>query len=383
MNIEKIHVYQVTLPFMGDFSISRVQGFSSTRVIVEIIASGGTIQGYGEGVPIAFVTGETPDSTVQNTVSLVTSAGFPWQLDHVSEVWSFVDSLFVGKEWHAAICAVEMALLDALGKSQDTAVLDYFRKDFYTPKIRYGASITLGDRARITQLCRMIKSLGINHLRIKMGHEFERNSAAMDIVGAMFDNGCELRIDPNGVWNYDLALQHLPLVDRYGVKVVEEPMVRNEPGFVEFARILNAKGVLLMACESAPTLDDVQRIAQEGYYNMVNVKLCRSGGFRRTFRLIDLLRQHKIAFQIGCTLGEAGLLSAAGRTLGLLCRDALYYDGSYDAFLLKENVTIEDVSFGPRGDAGPLAGPGLGVAVDREKLGRLSDPSSRMTIRRP
>lgn len=383
MNIDKINVYRVTLPFAGDFSISRLQGLFSTRVIVEIIAEGGTIQGYGEGVPIAFVTGETPESTVQNTTSLVASARFPWQLDHVSEVWDFVDSLFMGKECHAAICAVEMALLDALGKSQNTAVVDYFPKDFHTPRIRYGASITLGDRGRITQLCSMIKSLGINHLRIKMGHEFEQNKAAMDIVGDMFDNGCELRIDPNGVWDYGLALQHIPLVDKYGVKVVEEPMVRHEPGFAEFARILYSKGVLLMACESAPTLDDVERIAQEGHYNMVNVKLCRSGGFRRTFRLIDRLRQHKIAFQIGCSLGEAGLLSAAGRTLGLLCKDALYYDGSYDAFLLKENITVEDVTFGPGGEAGPLPGPGLGVAVNREKLERLSDPSSRITIKRP
>jgi len=383
VDIDEINVYRVTLPFVGDFSISRVQGLSSTRVIVEILADGGASQGYGEGVPIAFVTGETPDSTVKNIASFVSTVRFPWRLSHVSEVWDFIDSLPMAKECNAAICAMEMALLDALGKSEHSSILEYFPKEFYTPTIRYGASITLGDRERIRQLCRMIKGIGINHLRVKMGHDFERNKVAMDTVGAMFDNGCELRIDPNGVWDYDLALQHLPLVDQYRVKVVEEPMARDEPGFAEFARTLHAKGVILMACESAPTMSDVDRIAEEGYYNMVNVKLCRSGGFRRTFKLIERLRQHKMAFQIGCTLGEAGLLSAAGRALGILCKDALYYDGSYDAFMLKENITDQDVTFGPGGEAGPIEGHGLGVTVSREKLERLSDPASRITIKRP
>jgi hypothetical protein len=88
-------------------------------------------------------------------------------------------------------------------------------------------------------------------------------------------------------------------------------------------------------------------------------------------------------FQIGCQLGESGLLSAAGRVLALLCEDADYYDGSYDAFLLQDNITTKDVSFGKGGEAGPLNGPGLGVEVDKEKLGRLSDFSNSVTLKRP
>ena len=75
-----------------------------------------------------------------------------------------------------------------------------------------------------------------------------------------------------------------------------------------------------------------------------------------------------ILFQIGCQLGESGILSAAGRMLCLLCRDALYYDGSYDEFMLKENTTFENVSFGPGGKAGPLKGPGLGINVNPRQL---------------
>jgi len=82
-------------------------------------------------------------------------------------------------------------------------------------------------------------------------------------------------------------------------------------------------------------------------------------------------------------LGESGILSAAGRILCLLCSDAVYCDGSYDEFLLEKNVTVEDVSFGPGGEADPLNGPGLGIEVSGQKLARLSEGSTTVTVLRP
>jgi muconate cycloisomerase len=90
----------------------------------------------------------------------------------------------------------------------------------------------------------------------------------------------------------------------------------------------------------------------------------------------------EIPFQIGCQLGESGLLSAAGRALGLVCRDALYYDGSYDAFLLSENLTTENVAFGAGGAGKELPGNGLGVEVDRDRLLNMSR-SKKLIIKRP
>jgi muconate cycloisomerase len=95
--------------------------------------------------------------------------------------------------------------------------------------------------------------------------------------------------------------------------------------------------------------------------------------------MIDYLRAKGIFFQIGCHLGESGVLSAAGRLLCLLCSDAVFYDGSYDEFLLNENITRENVSFGPGGKAGPLTGPGLGIEVNRQNLARLSEISESIT----
>jgi len=383
MKIDKVNVYKIFLPFTGDFSISRKKGSSANNIVVEVVADKREIKGYGEGAPIRFVTGETQEGTAKSASRFVQKNSFPWKLDNVSQIWDFIDSLPKGKESNAAICAIEIALLDALGKSQKKFILDYFSKDFYTGAVYYGAAIPLGNKSRIMELCELIRKLRINQLRIKMDKNFEQNKEAVEIVNLVFGDDYDLRIDPNGVWDRNLAFKHVPLIKKYKVKIVEEPMSYLDPGFIEFVELMKSYGVILMACETVCTLEDLERIIKDDYYNMTNVKLCRSGGFRRSLKMIKRIRSSGLSFQIGCTLGESGILSAAGRALSLLCRDAVYHDGSYDRFMLKENITTEDVSFGPGGKAGPLDSPGLGVKINKESLMHLSNGSPSLTISNP
>jgi len=382
MRIDEIKIYHLALPFKGEFSISRIKGIRSEMIVVEMTEGVSTFKGYGEGVPIRFVTGETPDSVIRDILRFVAEPSFPWELEDVSQIWNFVDGFPDGKAHNAAICALETALLDILGKHQNRSVMDYFSHTHLAEVVYYGVPLTLGKKERVETLCNRIKALGIRRIRIKMGKSFDRNRHALETAASVLGRDCELRIDPNGVWDRDLAFKHLHLIRKYNVGIVEEPMERDAHGFVEFAAALDSEGIILMACESAPTLDDIKRIIDEGFYQMINVKLCRSGGFRKAIRMIDHIRKSPLSFQIGCTLGESGILSAAGRTLCLLSKDAVNYDGSYDRFLLKENTTMEPVSFGPKGEAGPLKDPGLGIQVNRRSLHRLKI-SSTITIKRP
>ncbi|MBN2060228.1 MAG: hypothetical protein JW882_07410 [Deltaproteobacteria bacterium] len=372
LKIERVNIYKIFLAFTGDYSISQRQGlYSDNNIIVEIVTDNDKVTGYGEGVPVEVVTGETQDLAARNAVRFIRGYRFPWRLNDVSQIWDYVDNLPMGMENNAAICALEMALLDTLGKHEKKSILSYFPQDYYTGSINYGASITLGDKKRVTKLCRIVNGLGIKDLRIKLGRDFEQNRISMETVRKIFGRECNLRIDPNRAWDKAIAIRHLPLISKYDVRIVEEPMNPNDDSFREVTQLLKNMGIILMACESAPTLVEVERIVDEGYYQMINVKLNRSGGFRRSLRIIEYIRKEGLFFQIGCTLGESGILSAGGRALGLLCSDALHYDGSYDKFLLEKNVTTEDVTFGPGGEAGPLPGFGLGVEVSKVRLAEL------------
>ena len=218
-----------------------------------------------------------------------------------------------------------------------------------------------------------VKHMGIYRLKLKMGRDLCENKDNVEGIYAVFGHDADLKVDVNGAWDHEVAFNHLPLIQEFRVKVVEQPMMPGDPGIGSFAKALTSHNIKVMADESACTEAEVRGIIREGHYDMINVRLSKCGGFRRSFRIIDYAREREIPFQIACQLGESGLLSAAGRALSLLCRDALYHDGSYDDFLLRENTTEKNVGFGPGGAAGPLKGPGLGVRVNPQNLARLRE----------
>jgi muconate cycloisomerase len=383
VQLDEVRVHQIRLPLSGDFSHSRRGGLFADNIIVEIIGDQGNILGYGEGAPRPYVTGESQEIAARTVAEFIEGKPFPWELDDVCQIWDFVDGLPEGKKHRTAVCGIEMALLDVLSKGQNRSVIEYFPKDYYTNRVSYGASIPLGNKERILEICGIIRRLGIMNLRIKIGKDHKKNQESMALVREIFGEHCDLRIDVNGAWDHELAKKHINLIKDYGVKVIEQPMMPGDSNIKDFASEMQACGVMLMADESACSLKDVEEIIQERCYEMINVRLSKCGGFRNSLRIIELLRNNGDAFQIGCQLGESGVLSAAGRALSLLCGDAIYHDGSYDKFLLKENVTVEPVSFGWGGEAGPLDGVGLGITVNREKLERLNNGLSHVSIIRP
>lgn len=380
MRIDHVKIHKINLPFSFDFSHSLRKRSHVNNLIVEIIAEQGEIIGFGEGAPRSYVTGESPESSSKSIRRFIQQDTFPRELNDVSQIWNFIDDITRGREQNAAICALETALLDAIGKSQDRYIMDYFPKDFTAENIYYGAAIPLDTHRKILEFCRLIKKMKINTLRLKLGKDFEQNKEIVETVHSVFGGDLDLRVDINCSWDRKLAFKHIPLIKNYNVKVVEQPMMPNKPDIADFATRMQTDGVILMADESACSFVDIKKIAKEGDYKMINVRLSKCGGFRNSLKIIDYLRTNGILFQIGCQLGESGILSAAGRALCLLCRDAVYYDGSYDEFMLKENTTLENVSFEPGGKAGPLNSPGLGVKVDSQRLRNICYDSEIISI---
>jgi muconate cycloisomerase len=379
MQLDRITVHHVLLPFTQTFAHSLRKRFSVRNVVVEVVAEKGKIRGYGEGAPRSYVTGESQASVTQSIATFVRTQYFPWEFNEVTQIWDFIDSLPEGKEHNSALCALESALLDALGRYQNRYLLDYFPQDFRINTFCYGAPLPLSGKEVTLLRCQTIKKMGIKKLKLKLGKDFQQNREIFESVHHVLGEEYDLRVDVNCVWDTAIAKKHLPLLQKYGVRVVEQPTMTHDTQLTEIADFYGYHGIILMADESACTLEDVERLSQEGFYQMVNIRLSKCGGLRQSSRIIDYLRQREIAFQIGCHFGESGVLSAAGRVLCLLCGDALYYEGSYDEVILARNITSENVSFGPEGRAQPLTGSGLGVEVNRQDLHRLSNAAATFT----
>ena len=373
MKINSINIYNISLPFIGEFAHSLRKRSSVKNVLVEVVANDEALKGYGEGAPRIYVTGESQKSAVAGIKTVIEKQNFPWELNDVSELWNFIDSLPVTKKNNAGICALETAVLDAFGKEQNKSILDLFSFKSRKSCLFYGGAIMLASKKRMIEVCSFFKKLKIRKLKLKMGKDFEQNQNVFKAVKQVFGADCDLKVDVNMAWDLALAMDNLPLLREHNVRVVEQPMMPDNPDINEFARILEANDILLMADESACCIKDIRELISDGYYQMVNVRLSKCGGFRRSLEIVNYLRDNGISFQIAAHLGESGFLSAAGRALSFLCEDSIYYDGSYDEYLLKENLTKENVTFGLYGKAGPLAGFGLGVDLNNGSLQNLGE----------
>ncbi len=382
MRIDRINIYHLNLPFHSEFSHALTKRVVANNILVEILADQGETFGYGEGAPRGYVTGESQEISCESIMGFINKESFPWEIKSVVELWGFIDALPENKASNAALCALEIAILDAYSRSNKLGLMYCLPDSFFTERIFYGAAVPIAAKERIVKICRMIKEYEIKTLRIKVGENLEENIERIGTVLEQIGNNCDLRLDANGSWDYKTALAHLPVIIETGVKVLEQPLSSGDPHIQELSEQLRNNNITLMADERACSIKEIEDVIKQGCYGMINVRLSKCGGFRRSLQIIDTLRANDIAFQIGCQLGESGILSAAGRALGLTNRDAVYYDGSYDEFLLKENITSRNLGFGIGGCAGPLPGPGIGVEIDRSKIERLCG-AVKITVANP
>lgn len=376
MQIKEVTAVKVTLPFAREFSHSLRRRLSITNVFVLLKDRDGNLLGCGEGAPRSYVTGENPDIMISNISNLVKDKNFLWELNDIDQLWNYLDSLPVQREMNASICALEMALLDAFAREQKMKIIDLFSHEYYASPIKYSAVIPLANEDEVKSVCLIIDNLGMNILKLKVGKDYFQNEFLLNIISNNIFNEYDIKVDVNGVWDKENAIKHLPLLLEHGIKVIEQPMAPDSSDISDFCKTMENYDVTLMADESACSFEDMEKISHDGYYGMINVRVSKCGGLRRSIKIVNYLRSMGIPFQIGCQLGESGLLSAAGRILSLLCSDAVSYEGSYDELLLVENVTKENVCFDYGGIAYPLNGFGLGVDIDPVKIKKLSDYSS-------
>jgi muconate cycloisomerase len=186
------------------------------------------------------------------------------------------------------------------------------------------------------------------------------------IVGSRFD----LRIDANEAWNCrNLESQLAPLLP-YRITAVEQPVPHEEvDGLATLRRRL---GVPIMLDESLSSASDAQRAIERGTCDLFNIRLSKCGGFVASLKLAAMAHRAGLGYQLGCQVGETGILSSAGRHFATSVANLRYLEGSYDRHLVRERLTVEDVTFGVGGRAPALGGPGLGVTIDRAALRRVT-----------
>jgi muconate cycloisomerase len=268
--------------------------------------------------------------------------------------------------WNAAFCAVELALLDWTLQRLSTSLADFLPPA--RNQITYSGVISSDNPAEAAALAKRMARFGIRQLKIKVGtvEDYERVAAVRAAVGPE----AELRADANGAWSAAEAVAQLQRLAPFNLQVIEQPVAAGD--FLGLIRVRQETGVSVMADESLVTIEQARQLIEQRACDYFNIRLSKCGGISGSLAIAKLGRRAGIKIQVGAQVGETGILSAAGRTLAAHLPELAFAEGSFGTWLLAEDITFEDVSFGYAGIAPLLRTRGLSVTVKDETLERLA-----------
>lgn len=337
--------------------------------------------GWGEGLPRDYVTGET----VQGALDLLRESGIPGQLRANSwrEAMDSAEALRLrpvpgdsrGIGGNAARCAVELAWLDACGRKfgqgLDT-VVPALAPELHAPQttVRYSVVITSAKGRKLKWLARLYGCAGFRQVKVKVGIEGQDDLARLTEVRRIMGQAMGVRIDANEAWTTEKAVTELNRLKCVGLEWVEQPCPVEANGGLREVRA--ATGVAVMLDESLCGMPDADAAIAGGWCDLFNLRLSKCGGFIPSLRLAQKARQAGLRCQLGCQVGETGVLTAAGRRFAQSVAGLAAVEGSYDRHLVKERLTTRDLTFGLGGKAPALTTPGLGVELDPAAVARVT-----------
>lgn len=381
MRLVAATLYILKIPFVESFNHSATERGCSDSIVVRVRDENG-VEGFGEGAPRAYVTGETAETALAHLADTLWPRVAERPLPAADEALAIAGVLPNASDLdalgavvpdvalegavaaHASRAALELAILDCSLRRAGRSVATILPPR--RARVTYSGIITAGPLERAILHARRMRVVGFRHVKLKVG--FEDDVARVRAVREALGPDVSLRLDANGAWSFARAVDVLGAVEPFDVAAVEQPLPRGPAG--ELARLRAAMPVPIMADESLVTPADAEALSTEKAVDFFNVRVSKCGGLARSLAIAARAAEAGVGVQVGSQVGETAILSAAGRHLAAAVPALAFAEGSFGTLLLAEDVSLESVRFGHRGEARLFTGPGLGVTVVEERLRR-------------
>jgi L-Ala-D/L-Glu epimerase len=381
VRVAELTAFHVRIPLRRPVRHASHARTSTDNVVVRCVLADGT-EGWGEGVPREYVTGETAESAV----TLLRRSDLPSQLEPCGDFGGAVllaERLRLapvpdddrGIRGNAARCAVELALLDAYGRhfaEPLSAVTLLLEPALYQsrPWVRYSGAITSSDGLKLKLVAWAYRLYGFRQIKVKVGIAGQDDPKRLHAIRRRVGRKVELRIDANEAWSPADAVERIHELEPFGIAGVEQPVPHRD--VASLAEIRQRIFTPIVLDESLCALGDAERAAAGGWCDRFNLRLSKCAGLIPTLRLAGFAHRNRLQYQLGCQVGETAILSAAGRHFAASVGGLTAVEGSFDRHLVTQSLGKKDITFRRGGWAPALTGPGLGIDVDPGAVERVT-----------
>jgi muconate cycloisomerase len=378
--ITGFNVFAVDLPFRKPFKHAAAERRSSYSLFVRCEIAGGAV-GWGECLPREYVTGESRDGAFDMLEKAILPRLVGRAFGDLDEVKSFLgecdgkapaDWVAPDEPQTAAWSAVDLALLDTYGRAFSKPVrLD--GATVFPSAVRY-STVVSSDASLKTLLLMRVARIPQVKLKVEAAGALESARRARRWLGRR----CDIRADANMAWDAQEALTAMKTLSGVGIRSYEQPVPADD--LEGLARIVRESGFDVMVDESLSDRDSLDRLIELKACTAVNVRVSKCGGLvAARARCREALAQG-LKVQVGCQVGESSLLSAAHLVLVTAVERVTYAEGCFGHLLLREDPAAPVLQFGFGGRPPALpGGPGLGVTMNEETLGRWTIRSASIS----
>jgi L-alanine-DL-glutamate epimerase-like enolase superfamily enzyme len=220
-----------------------------------------------------------------------------------------------------ALCAIDQAAHDLWGKLQNSSVFELWGLSTESvPTSNY--TIGIDEVDKMVEKMREYADWPIYKIKLGTDRDVEIVRALREHTDAVF------RVDANGAWTADQAIEYSHPLKELGVEFIEQPLHADQLG--DMPNVYRNSALPVVADESCIVPADVSRCVD--HFHVVNIKLVKCGGLTPARRMIDEARQLGLQVMVGCMTESTVGISAIAQLLPLL--DYVDMDGA--ALLAKD-----------------------------------------------
>jgi O-succinylbenzoate synthase len=370
MKIERITLREIGMRLKAPFETSF--GIIERRriLLVEVIADG--LSGWGEitALETPSYNPETTDTAWHVVCDFIAPLMVGRDLQRAAEVAGLLTAI---RGHSMAKAGVENALWDV--ESQQKGIPLWRLLEGTRHEIACGVS--LGIRPSPASLIEKVEQeIDCGYQRIKLKIKPGKDVEFVAAVRKTFPN-LMLSVDANSAYSLE-DIHHLRELDAFRLLMIEQPLAWDD--IYSHAR-LQAQiqtSICLDECINNPR--DAQTALEIKACRIVNLKLGRVGGHSAARRVHDACAERRVPVWCGGML-ESGIGRAHNIAMSTMPGFTLPGDVSASSRYWNEDIIEPEVQVSPRGTISSPANPGLGFAVKRELIERLTVRSRHWTNR--
>ena len=361
MKLDRIELRLLRLPLVHFFETSFGRVVDKPFVLVRLLAGG--LEAWGE-----CVAEETPyysAETNETAWHIITGFLGPILLAASPSGPREIFPLFRAVRGHnMAKAALEMACWDLFARAEGVPL----SRLLGGVRTRIESGVSIGIQDSLEQLAGRVRTeLDAGYRRVKIKIKPGWDVEAVQLVRERFGD-IPLMVDANAAYTLGDA-PRLAALDRFGLMMIEQPLEYED--ITDHARLQRQIATPICLDESIHSPRIARDAIDAGACRIINIKPGRLGGFLESIRVHDLCATHGIPVWHGGML-ESGIGRAHNIHLSALPNFTLPGDVAASRRYFVPDLIDPPVEVAPDGTIPVPTGPGIGVAIDLDRISRAT-----------